>query len=130
MKKYAEAVFRLVQEAYDHPTVEQLYTQLKPMFPGISLATVYNNLNALSEKGLVRRIPSAGAPDRYDRVYRHDHLVCRQCGVISDISLMDMTDHFRREIGEGFLSYQVQVDWMCPACRGAAAEPEKPEIPH
>jgi len=127
LKKYADAVFQLVQEARDHPTMERLYARLKPEFPGISLATVYNNVNALAEKGLVRRIPSAGGPDRYDKAFRHDHLVCTRCGVISDIDLQDMTNQFRHQVGEGFLTYHVQVDYVCPDCRRKAHGAEQQE---
>ena len=126
MTKYATALLRLVQAAENHPTAEQLYRQLKPDFPGVSLSTVYNNLNALADKGMLRRITSAGSPDRYDGGERHDHLICRKCGAISDVTLQDLTDQLRQQVGEGFVSYQVQVEYLCPACRGAegAAVPE------
>ena len=55
------------------------------------LATVYNNLNMLCDKELIRKISLEGSPDRYDRKRRHDHLVCRKCGRLSDMVFEDLT---------------------------------------
>ena len=55
------------------------------------LATVYNNLNKLWGLKLIRKVSVPGSPDRYDRVARHDHLVCRGCGKLTDICFSDLT---------------------------------------
>ncbi len=49
-----------------HPTAEELYQSLHAQDPNISLATVYNTLDALSEVGLVRKVPTPAGPCRYD----------------------------------------------------------------
>jgi len=49
-----------------HPTAEELYHTLHATDPNISLATVYNSLDALSDVGLVRKVPSGLGPCRYD----------------------------------------------------------------
>ncbi len=53
----------------------------------LSRQAVYDNLHALLEAGLVRRIEPANAPALYEaRVGdNHHHLVCRQCGWIEDV---------------------------------------------
>lgn len=54
-------------------------------------ATVYNNLNYLSENGLIRRVRMHGGPDHFDGVLEsHEHLVCDVCGKISDLSIKDI----------------------------------------
>lgn len=60
------------------------------------LATVYNNLNRLLQEDLIRKISVEGMPDRYDRIQRHDHLVCRACGKLMDIDLGDLTEQFEK----------------------------------
>ncbi len=42
-----------------HPTADELFQSVKTCEDGLSLATVYNTLDAFSEVGLVRRIPCA-----------------------------------------------------------------------
>lgn len=58
----------------DHPTAEELLNSARIKDPGLSLATVYNSLEAFSESGLCRRLSSveASGPCRFD-VHTHDH---------------------------------------------------------
>ena len=49
-----------------HPTACELYDAVRGRLPRISLATVYRNLEFLSEKGLIRKITTAGRRKRFD----------------------------------------------------------------
>ena len=72
-----EQIYSALACTEDHPTVDELFTRVRECEPGLSLATVYNTLEAFTECGLVRRIPSqAGAgPARYDAdTSEHVHL--------------------------------------------------------
>jgi Fur family transcriptional regulator, stress-responsive regulator len=53
----------------------------------VSTQAVYDVLNILAERGLVRRIQPAGSSARYElRVGdNHHHLVCRSCGTVVDV---------------------------------------------
>ncbi|HIS53307.1 MAG TPA: transcriptional repressor [Candidatus Onthomonas avicola] len=117
MTKYERAIYQLVTQSTRHMTADQVFSELKRTYPTISLATIYNNLNKLCAAGLVRRIPIEGSPDRYDRVARHDHVVCRRCGALTDVCFEDMTDSLRRQLGEDFLFYDLKVYYLCPDCR-------------
>ena len=81
------------------------------------LATVYNNLNRLLEEELIRKVSVEGMPDRYDRMKKHDHLVCRRCGKLSDITLEDLTASLKKQLGDDVLYYDLKVYYVCPACR-------------
>ena len=70
------------------------------------LATVYNNLNALLKQGYIGVICVEGQPDRYDRVKKHDHLVCRKCGNILDVNLKDYTRSIEKCLGFEINSYE------------------------
>lgn len=117
MTKYERAIYQLVTQSTRHMTADQVFSELKRTYPTISLATIYNNLNKLCAAGLVRRIPIEGSPDRYDRVARHDHVVCCRCGALTDVCFEDMTDSLRRQLGEDFLFYDLKVYYLCPDCR-------------
>lgn len=53
---------------------------------GISLATVYRNLNQLAEDGKILRVKVMDAPDRYDlTVDDHHHFKCSKCGRVYDV---------------------------------------------
>ena len=90
--------------------------------PSVVLATVYNNLNSLQQQGRIRKISVEGYPDRYDKNTRHDHLVCRQCGALSDVHLSDLTAQLERAAGLSILSYDLKLMYLCDECRSKEAE--------
>jgi Fe2+ or Zn2+ uptake regulation protein len=98
-------------------TAEQIFLELKKTEPKVVQATIYNNLNALCQKGLIRKLSMEGSPDRYDKIQKHDHLVCQRCGALSDINFQDLTRDLESQLGEGILSYDLKVFYLCPACR-------------
>lgn len=68
-----------VRARCDHPTADQLYDDVRAVEPKISRATVYRNLNCLSDDGVICHVRVPGA-DRYDlRTDRHYHLFCVRC---------------------------------------------------
>ena len=117
MTKYEKDIFAIVNTSREHLTVEQIFQKLRKIHPQVVLATVYNNLNRLLEEELIRKVSIEGMPDRYDRMEKHDHLVCRRCGKISDICFADLTAPLRSQLGEDFLFYDLKVFYLCPECR-------------
>ena len=117
MTKYEKEIFNLISSSYDHLSAEQVFSRLKEKYPAMVLAAVYNNLNKLWEAGLIRKITVEGVPDRYDRTQRHDHMVCRGCGRLKDVSFEDLTSDLRQCFGEDFLSYDLQIYYLCPDCK-------------
>ena len=118
MTKYERAIYQIISRSCEHPTADQVFFALKAQYPSVSLATVYNNLNKLWAAGVIRKISLEGSPDRYDRMERHDHLVCSRCGRLTEICFSDLTDSLVRQLGEEFVSYDLKVYGLCPACRG------------
>ena len=117
MTKYEKEIFAIVNISREHLTVEQIFQRLKESYPNVVLATVYNNLNRLLEAELIRKVSIEGMPDRYDRMKKHDHLVCRQCGKLADITFEDLTASLHEQLGEDFLYYDLKVYYLCPECR-------------
>lgn len=116
MTKNAEMIMNIINASYDHLTAEQIYFQLKNENVKISMATVYNSLSYLCENGLIRKVPMDGFADCYDRVKRHDHLVCKRCGKLMDISLRDMTSSLQKEVKVPILSYDLKISCICDEC--------------
>lgn len=117
MTKYEKQIYDIVNTSYEHMTAEQIYVELKKIYPAVSRATIYNNLNKLCDLGLIRRVSLEDSPDRYDRIKKHDHIVCQKCGRISDISFEDLTQTLEKQFGENFLYYDLKVFYLCPDCR-------------
>jgi len=72
----------------NHPTVEQIYSNLKKLFPTLSKATIYNSLNLFIEKGLVQPLAIEETELRYDSTLEsHGHFKCEGCGSIYDFEI-------------------------------------------
>lgn len=117
MTKYAKKILELVEGSRSHMTADQVFLALRETFPTVVLATVYNNLNRLCEDGLIRKVSVEGMPDRFDRTERHDHLICRSCGKLSDISLADLTETLQSQAGVPILGYDLKLVYLCEECR-------------
>ncbi len=73
-----------------HPTAQELFDRLRPSFPTMSFATVYNTLAALSSVGACSAVQLGGAARFDPNVHAHDHLVCDRCGVVRDIDVPEL----------------------------------------
>lgn len=120
MTKYAQQILDIINTCSDHLTAAQIYLRLKASNSKIVLATVYNNLNLLCEQDRIRKVSLEGYPDRYDKIVKHDHLVCKKCGALSDIRLSDFTAQLQKQIPEEIISYDLKVNYICPSCRSKA----------
>lgn len=69
-----ELVYGALASTHAHPTAEELFQGIRAADDGLSLATVYNALDAFVEAGLARQVPTHG-PARYDAdTSPHAHL--------------------------------------------------------
>lgn len=117
MTRNGKLILEIINNSNEHLTAEQVFFQLRKIAPKTVLATVYNNLNSLCEEGAIRRISIEGSPDRYDKIKKHDHLVCSKCKALSDITFSDLTASLSEQLGEPILSYDLKVNYICPDCR-------------
>ena len=71
----------------DHPTAVDVFMRVQKKLPGISLATVYNCLETLTECGLVKAVNHDRQPSRYCANQEpHAHFFCEQCGAVFDVT--------------------------------------------
>jgi Fur family transcriptional regulator, peroxide stress response regulator len=115
------AVFQALARTVDHPTVDVLYAQLRTAMPSLSLSTVYRILESLEGEGLIRRVVSTNGVVRYDGNHRpHQHLVCRVCGCIMDITSDLLRDPPMLHADyNGFIAEEldVRIVGICAECR-------------
>jgi len=83
-QRVAVAEFVLRTEA--HPSADQVWGEVRSSFPMISRATVYNTLNLLVRKGLLRQLVLAEGKVVFDpNVRPHHHFVDESSGAIHDV---------------------------------------------
>lgn len=115
--RYNKVILDIINNSDTHLTAELVFFELKKEYPSVALATVYNNLNSLCRQGKIRKISVEGCTERYDKNTRHDHLVCRRCGKLSDIHLEDITEQLKKQVGFEIDGYDIKVQYLCPDCR-------------
>ena len=117
MTKYEKEIYGIITRSTEHLTVKQIYMELKKVYPKVVMSTVYNNVNRLWKARKIHKISVENMPDRYDRIVKHDHLVCQRCGKLADISLEDLTASLREQMDGDFLFYDLKIFYICPECR-------------
>ena len=116
-------VLEAVRSLHNHPTSADVYDAVREKHPSISRATVYRNLNVLTEQGEVLHIPVAGSADRYDfRCDCHYHAICRECGVVYDVEMPseDLLSSVRDTHGFLIEGFDIIFTGLCPDCADGA----------
>ena len=107
-----------------HPPVAEVYDSVRREFPTIGLATVYNTLRSMTERGLVRELPFNNAT-RFDvNLTPHANLVCTRCGAIEDSEacddlLLQLQQRVAGTAGFAPESQRVDVYGICAKCAAA-----------
>lgn len=80
------AVYLALLHAKSHPTVDEIYRNVRDDDHGISLATIYNTLEAFCKTGLAQKLATDGLCARYDAT-THNHLHFRdsETGKVEDV---------------------------------------------
>lgn len=115
------AVLKAV-EAAPHATAEELLVQVRDALGAVSRQAVYDALNTLSERGVIRRIQPAGSPARYENRVgdNHHHLICRVCGRTVDVDCaVGEAPCLSPSKSRGFDVDEAEVVYWgrCPDCR-------------
>ena len=109
--KQREHIFALILEKRDHPTADEIYARAKSDMPTISLATVYNCLEALSESKLIRQVNFEREPTRYcPNLKPHAHFHCQDSGEVIDVDLPEPAiEQLKQALPKGFSASHIEI---------------------
>jgi len=84
MTEQRRTIARVIEEASDHPDVEELYRRASALDPRISLSTVYRTVNLFEEAGLVTKHDFKDGRARFELIpdEHHDHLIDIRTGTV------------------------------------------------
>ena len=116
------AILTIFLGSCDHPSVEQVYQQVKANFPTTSLATVYKTVHLLKDIGEILEIGTPEGHHRFDGInpHPHPHLMCTRCKTIIDpeLSLLSkLTAEVEASSGFRVTSHQLNFYGICPFCQ-------------
>ncbi len=118
MTKQKQLILRLVQTSCAHCSADEIFQEAKKEIPSIGLATVYRNLNQLSQEGIIRRVVTVGETDRFDKtLQQHEHAVCKRCGMMRDVSVTNIASQIRLGLDNEDFTYELSIHDLCLACR-------------
>lgn len=112
-------VYGILLEKRDHPTANEVFLRAKQVMPDISMATVYNCLDALVECGLVRQVNLDRSATRFcPNMDPHCHFFCEKCGRIFDIDFDPQSMRSEVRIPSGFevSHFGLALRGKCPQC--------------
>jgi Fe2+ or Zn2+ uptake regulation protein/predicted transcriptional regulator len=129
MTHQREIILSELNRSKTHPTADELYERIKKKLPRISLATVYRNLEILSEAGLIKKLEISGRQKRFDwDPGEHDHVFCTQCQRVDNISPPgDTAPHLEptQEKGYRITGRRIEFFGLCPKCQQQLEVPTK-----
>jgi Fur family ferric uptake transcriptional regulator len=124
---------QLVLEAItelEHATPEDICAEVQQTARGVNISTIYRTLELLEQIGLVTHTHLGhGAPTYHLAAEAdHVHLVCRDCGEVTEVSpdtVGDLVTRLDQEFGFETEVQHLTVFGRCARCRAAAHDGER-----
>jgi Fur family ferric uptake transcriptional regulator/Fur family peroxide stress response transcriptional regulator len=119
--KQKTAILELLRSVESHPTAEWLYQEARKKIPGISLGTVYRNLNQLRDNGEITELNYGSSQSRFDgRQDKHYHFCCVNCGKVYDLPIpLIKVIETKAKAASDFLitGYRLEYYGLCRECQ-------------
>jgi Fur family ferric uptake transcriptional regulator len=121
LTKQRNAILDELRSTRNHPGANEVYHRVRKRLPNISLATVYRNLEILSEFGMISKLELAGTRKRFDGfAENHYHVRCTECDRVDDVPL-DPIPTIDGSVGAlvdyEIRSHRLEFVGVCPRCR-------------
>ncbi len=115
------AVLKILAASTTHPSVEDIYAEVRKSFPTTSLATIYKTVALLKELHEVLEIRFAET-SRFDgnKTFPHPHILCLHCGRVVDPELPgvdDLVSAAARCSGYQIVDHRLNFFGICPDCQ-------------
>lgn len=119
--KQRETVLQTLRENVVHPTAEYIYDIMRKTDKSVSLATLYRNLNQLTEAGKIKKIEGLENSAHYDHnIHEHYHFICTECKRVFDIPVDvagDIVKNTEEKTGFVIQSHDVIFHGLCNDCK-------------
>ena len=118
------AIVKILAKSENHPSVENIYEEIKKDYSTMSLATVYKNIELIKSVGEVLELGFPDGSNRYDgnKPVPHPHVICIKCKKIFDPDL-DSLDEMQKEVALEtnfkILYHRLDFFGICSNCMAA-----------
>ena len=104
----------VLEDADDHPDVEELYARASGVDAGISLATVYRTVKLFEEAGILEKLEFRDGRARYEDAERehHDHLIDLRSGDVIefvDAEIEELQERIAKKLGYELKGHRLEL---------------------
>ncbi len=117
-------LLKIIRNSDTHLDAEELYQRARQFNPRINRTTVYRNLAALRELGLIETLylGQSHSRDHYERApeTEHYHFRCTKCGTVFEFEsplVPKLRQQVRRELGVTVSNTILSLEGTCPTCK-------------
>ncbi|MGL5978516.1 MAG: Fur family transcriptional regulator [Erysipelotrichaceae bacterium] len=118
--KQRDEIERFIKETHGHMSADEIFQGLKSKGSLISLATVYRNLNILTELRVINKISHPRDGYVYDKSpLVHHHLYCKTCNQIFDAHIDEdeqFIEHAQERNNMKIEAYSITFWGVCNDC--------------
>jgi Fur family peroxide stress response transcriptional regulator len=117
------AIMQYLDGNTEHPSADIIYKTIVKKYPTMSMATVYNTLEVLTNRGYIRELTIEPHKKRFDpNTKNHNHLMCVDCKKIVDVHVMGFSDIkidlSPEEQGDfEIIGHHIEFYGFCPKCK-------------
>ena len=119
-----EVILETLYNSDEHLTPESLHHLIQEKFPDLKtgIATVYRTLSLLEDSNMVTSLSFGAQGKKYElgAKHHHDHLICTECGSITefvDEQIEDRQHHIANELGFAMSDHSMQIYGICKNCQ-------------
>jgi Fur family ferric uptake transcriptional regulator len=114
MTEQRRTIAGVLQDAVDHPDVEELYNRAAAVDPRISLATVYRTVKLFEETGILEKHEFGDGRARYEAADRdhHDHLINVNSGEVIefvDPEIEALQERIAAKLGYRLMGHRLEL---------------------
>lgn len=114
MTEQRRVIARIISQADDHPSVEEIYHRASKLDKNIGIATVYRTLRMLEESNIVEKHDFGDGRTRYEEATEdhHDHLIDMRTGKIIEFhneKIEKLQEEIARELGYKLVDHSLEL---------------------
>jgi Fur family ferric uptake transcriptional regulator len=114
MTEQRRVVAQVLQDASDHPDVEELHRRASAADPRISIATVYRTVRLFEEAGILTRHEFGDGRARYEPApeEHHDHLIDARSGRVVEFQspeIETLQEKVARKLGFRLIGHRLEL---------------------
>ena len=114
MTEQRRIIARVLEQAVDHPDVEEVYRRASAIDSNISISTVYRTVKLFEDAGIIERHDFRDGRSRYETVpdEHHDHLIDLKSGQVIEFhspEIEALQERIAREHGFKLVDHRLEL---------------------